>query len=455
MTTQSIDNKSRRVLDNSVPHIVIIGAGFGGLWAARALADQPVRVTLLDRNNYHTFLPLLYQVAAAEIEPEQIGYPVRGILRHMKNVNFALADVTAVNPAQNSITTTKEEIEYDYLMLATGSTTQFFGIPGAAEHAFSLKTMEEAVYLRNHILARFERAANTTDEAVRQRLLTFVVVGGGPTGVEYAGALSELIYGPIKKDFPEIDIDLVSIILVEASDKVLNGMPEKSSQYAQEQLQKMKVDLLLNTPVTAVSANSLTFADGSTQETDTVVWVAGVGGESLAAASGLDVLGNGRVPVMPSLQLAHHDNIYVVGDLAAFVDEKENYLPMVAQVAMQQGHRAAKNILRQINNQPVTPFQYKDKGSMATIGRNRAVAAFNGRAFNGFFAWFIWLFIHIFYLIGFRNRIMVMLSWAIRYLTFEQTVRLILPSSFAIQNYLERIENEPQAVENIYESAPD
>ncbi len=451
MNNSSLNGWSPSSADTA-PHIVIVGAGFGGLWAAKALADKPVQVTLIDRNNYHTFLPLLYQVAAAELEPEQIGYPVRGILRHMENVHFALAEVTAINPGQNTLTTTTGKIRYDILILAAGSTTQFFGIPGAAAHTFSLKTMDEAVHLRNHILYCFERAANTSDDAERCRLLTFVVVGGGATGVEYAGALAELIYGPVKKDFPEIDIDLVSILLVEASNQLLSAMPENSSLYAQEQLQKMGVELHLNMPVTAVSSTSLTFADGSARETETVIWVAGVGGESLPAASGLEVLGNGRVPVEPSLQLAHYDNIYAVGDLAAFADKNDNLLPMVAQVAMQQGHWAARNILRQLDNLPVEPFLYKDKGTMATIGRNRAVVSLSGRAFNGFLAWIIWLFIHIFYLIGFRNRIMVMISWAFKYLKFEQTVRLILPSSPAMKRDVNRLEPEQNLSEKIDET---
>jgi NADH dehydrogenase len=424
------------------PHVVIVGAGFGGLWAARILADKPLRVTLYDRHNYHTFQPLLYQVAAAEIEAEQIGYPVRGILRHMKNVQFALANITAVNPHHNSITTSEAEISYDYLILATGSVTQFFGTPGAAEHAFSLKSMEEAVYLRNHILSCFEEAAHSQDEALRRQLLTFVVVGAGPTGVEYAGALSELIYGPLKKDFPEIDMDLVSIVLVEAADRVLNTMPAESSEYAIKQLTKMGVTVRLNLPVTAVSATDLSFEDGSTQQTNTVVWVAGVGGESLPAESGIEVLRNGRVPVQPSLNLDNYHNIYVIGDLAAFRDEEDELLPMVAQVAMQQGDWAARNILRQINDQPLAPFKYRDKGTMATIGRNRAVVDLNGRVFNGIFAWFIWLFVHIFYLIGFRNRVMVMLTWAIRYLTFEQMVRLILPSKSVTKESILQLENK-------------
>ncbi|MBX3055837.1 MAG: NAD(P)/FAD-dependent oxidoreductase [Anaerolineae bacterium] len=412
------------------PHVVIIGAGFGGIWAAKTLARQPVRVTLLDKNNYHTFQPLLYQVAAAEIEPEQIGYPVRGILRRMPNVTFTLAEVTAVDLHAQTVTTTQGTLAYDYLILATGSITQFFGTPGAAAHSFSLKTMEEGVRLRNHILTCFERAVHAPP-AERRQLLTFVVVGGGPTGVEYAGALSELVYGPLRKDFPELDITDVSIVLLEAAGRVLGGMSESLSAYAARSLDKMKVVVQLEKRVTAVTDTAVTLHDGAQIPTSTVVWVAGVGGEGLARGSGIEVLGNGRVPVLPTLQLPQHERVFAIGDLAAFTVPEGGYLPMVAQVAIQQGIQAAQNIGRHQLGVPLTPFHYWDKGSMATIGRNKAVVDWHGRSFTGFLAWLMWGVIHIMYLIGFRNRIMVMLSWAWRYFTFEQTVRLIMPSSQA------------------------
>ncbi len=415
------------------PHVVIIGAGFGGIWAAKELADQPVRVTLLDKNNYHTFQPLLYQVAAAEIEPEQIGYPVRGILRRMPNVTFTLAAVTAVDLTAQTVTTTQATLAYDYLILATGSVTQFFGTPGAAAHAFSLKTMEEGVRLRNHILTCFERAVHVPP-AERRQLLTFVVVGGGPTGVEYAGALSELVYGPLRKDFPELDMADVSIVLLEAAGRVLGGMSESLSAYAARSLHKMKVVVQLEKRVTAVTGTAVTLHDGTQIPTNTVVWVAGVGGEGLARESGIEVLGNGRVSVLPTLQLPQHERVFAIGDLAAFpaADAASgHFLPMVAQVAIQQGIHAAQNIGRHQLGVPLAPFHYWDKGSMATIGRNKAVVDWHGRTFTGFLAWLIWGVIHIMYLIGFRNRIMVMLSWAWRYFTFEQTVRLIMPSSQA------------------------
>lgn len=410
------------------PHVVIVGAGFGGIWAARELADQPVRVTLLDKNNFHTFLPLLYQVAAAEIEPEQIGYPVRGILRQMPNVSFALGEVTAVNLSAQTLTTTDAELAYDYLILATGSITQFFNIPGAARHTFSLKTMEEGVQLRNHILACFEHAVHASAEE-RRRLLAFVVVGGGPTGVEYAGALSELVQGPLRKDFPELDVAEVSIVLVEAAGRLLGGMSESLSTYAVRKLQKMKVDVRLEKRVTAVTATAVTLHDETQIPTYTVVWVAGVGGEPLASKSEIEVLGNGRIPVRPTLQLAEHENVFAVGDLAAFPADEGGWLPMVAQVAIQQGRQAAQNIQRHLQGESLIPFRYQDKGSMATIGRNKAVVDWHGRALTGFPAWIIWSVIHIMYLIGFRNRVIVMITWAWRYITYEQMVRLIMPGT--------------------------
>lgn len=432
MNKGSESTRRYRNEDDARPHVVIIGAGFGGVWAAKALASQPVRVTLYDRNNYHTFLPLLYQVAAAEIEPEQIAYPVRGILRRMANVDFALADVTAVDLEAKTVIVNGRVVSFDYLILATGSVTRFFGIPGAQTHAFSLKTMEEAVLLRNHILACFERAVHIRDEARRRRLLTFVVVGGGPTGVEYAGALSELVYGPLRKDFPELDVAEVSILLLEAVPQLLSAMPPPLGAYATRELGQMGVAVRLEAKVTAVSGSQVKLDDGSVIETQTVVWVAGVGGEELAEDSGIEVLGNGRVPVLPTLQLPRHPAVYAVGDLAAFEAEGQ-LLPMVAQVAMQQGEWAARNIGRQLAGAPLQPFRYKDKGTMATIGRNKAVVSLGRYRFKGFFAWVIWLFVHIFYLIGFRNRIMVIVSWAWRYLTFEQMVRLILPANLIRQ----------------------
>lgn len=411
------------------PRVVIVGAGFAGLWAAKALADAPVELYLLDRHNYHTFLPLLYQVAAAEIEPGQIGYPIRAILRDVKNIHFILADVQRVDLVAQTVKTATASIPYDYLVLATGSISRFFGIPGAEEHAYSLKTMEEGIELRNHILRCFERANQEPNEAHRRRLLTFAVVGGGPTGVEYAGALSELIQGPLAKDYPELDLDEVRVVLLEAADRLLLAMPSKLSRYAVERLQRMGVEVRLRAMVNEVTPESVHLQDGGAIATETVVWVAGVQGEGVARHSGLPALPDGRVEVLPTLHLPDYANVYVAGDLAAFAEEDGRYLPMVAPVATQQGTTVAENIKRQLQGEKLRPFKYNDKGNMSTIGRNAAVAHIGGRALSGFVAWLIWLAVHLYNLIGFRNRIMVLINWAWSYFFYERVVRLIIPDT--------------------------
>ena len=409
------------------PHVVVVGAGFGGLWTAKALANAPVRVTVFDKNNYHTFLPLLYQVAAAELAPEQIGYPVRAILRDYENVEFALAEVTAVHLEDNRIDVSGHTIEYDYLVLASGSVSNFFGIKGAVEHAFSLKTLSEGIALRNHILHCFELAMYEPDEAARRALLTFVVAGGGPTGVEYAGALSELIYGPLAGDYPSLNMDEVKIVVVEAAADLLSAMPVHLRSYARTRLEKMRVEVLLDTLVTAVSENEVAFKDGASIETKTVVWTAGVGGDALARSLDLDLTGNGRLVVEPTLQLPSFPDVFVIGDLAGFATE-DGYLPMLAPVATQQGTAVGENIKRALAGDALFAFSYKDRGSMATIGRNKAVAMIGGRAFAGIMAWLVWLVIHLRNLIGFRNRLTVLINWAWSYLFFDRVVRLILPS---------------------------
>ena len=409
------------------PHIVVVGAGFGGLWASRALAGKPVDVTLIDDDNYHAFWPLLYQVAAAELEVEQIAYPVRRILRSMKNVNFALGRVQEVDFAARCVRTPWQQFDYDYLVLALGSTPSYFGIHGAQEHTFTLNTLEDGVALRNQILRCYELAVQEQDEARRRRLLTFVIVGGGPTGVEYAGALSELIYGPMRKDFRDMGIEQVQIVLVEMKDTLLPAMPARLGRYALHRLQDRRVQVRLETSVATVSEQDVTFEDGSCLATETVVWTAGVRGEPLAEAWGLPTGKGGRVPVLPTLQAPDHENVFVVGDMAAFEGEDGNPLPLLAPVAMQQGEHAARNILRHIEGQALEPFRYRDRGTLATIGRTAAVAHIFGRTFTGFLAWLIWLGVHLVQLIGFRNRLFVLINWAWSYLFFERMVRLILP----------------------------
>ncbi|WP_448595288.1 NAD(P)/FAD-dependent oxidoreductase [Thermoflexus hugenholtzii] len=408
------------------PRIVVVGAGFGGLWAVRTLAFEPVEVLLVDRRNHHTFFPLLYQVAAAEIEPEAIAFPIRGLLRRFPNVGFEMAEVRGIDLTARRLETDGPPIDYDFLILAPGSVAHTFGVPGVAEHAFFLKDLDQAVALRNHILSVFERAAREPDPLRRRRLLTFVIVGGGPTGVEFAGALAELIARPLRRDFPTLDFREVRVLLLEAMEEVLPGLPAVLSAYARERLRHLGVEVRRRAPVAAVGPDWVRLQDGEAIETATVVWTAGVRGHPLGAALGLPLGPGGRAPVTPTLQVPGHPEIYVVGDLA--LPEGPGRLPMVAPVAIQQGTLAARNILRALKGRPPLPFRYRDPGTLVTIGRNAAVAHVFGRAFTGFAAWLLWLGVHLIRLIGMRNRLVVLSGWAWDYLFYERAVRLILPS---------------------------
>jgi NADH dehydrogenase len=409
------------------PKVVIVGAGFAGLWAARSLARQWADVLLVDRNNYHTFLALLYQVAAAELEPEDIAYPVRSIFWGCPNVAFALADVKKIDLEKKSILTDGKPIPYDCLILAAGSITHTFGVPGAESHAYYLKTLEEAVTLKNHIICCFEKAARDPDIGRRTGVLTFVIVGGGATGVEYAGALSELVHGPLARDYGAIDFRTVRIVLLEAADRLVAHMPGTVSSYTARRLAKMGVEVRLDAKVLEVTPGGVRLQDGSEIPSRTVVWTAGVRGEPLAALSGLPTGRDGRVPVLPTLQAPGHPEIYVVGDLASIRD-RERPLPMVAQVAIQSAVAAAGNIVRHIKGEPLQPFVYRDRGMMIAIGRNAAGAAIGSRTYTGLFAWIIWLLVHLLNLIGFRNRIMVLINWAWDYLLYERAVRFVFPA---------------------------
>ncbi len=410
--------------------VVIIGAGFGGLWAARTLAHSLADVLLVDRNNYHTFSPLLYQVAAAELEPENIAYPVRSILKKWPNVHFDMAEVQRVDLAAQTVTTADRTLRYDYLISAIGSTFSFFGIPGAAEYALPLKTLEQAIALRNHILRCFEQATREADALRRQQILSFAIVGGGPTGVEFAGALAELACGPLVRDFPLLDFSQVHVMLFEAAESLLFGQPKSLGDYAEKRLRSMGVDIRLQAAVSQVMPEAIRLRDGTFIPAETVVWTAGVRGVPEAAAWGLPATRNGQISVLPTLQVPGHPEVYVVGDLARIegIEGGKPALPMVAPVAIQQGVAAARNIARQIAGQTPTPFRYHDRGTLATIGRNAAIADIGGHQFTGFLAWGIWLGVHIFNLIGFRNRFIVLINWAWDYIFYERGVRLILPA---------------------------
>lgn len=405
--------------------VVIVGAGFGGLWAARKLAHANVEVTVIDRNNYHAFLPLLYQVAAAELEEERIAYPVRSVLSKHPNMNFLMSNVTRVDFVGKTVYMGERTLEYDYLVLALGSTYHFFNVPGADKYALPLKTVEQATTLRNRILSRFEQANLVTDPAERKALLTFTIVGGGPTGVEFAGALRELINKPLQRDFPKLDMSEVSVVLVEGMDRVLSMFPEKLGSYTGKRLKKMGVDIITERFVTEVKGHSVTLNDGSLIPTRTVVWTAGVKGAEPREGWDLETQGARRVIVDKALNVKGLPDVYAVGDMAYF-EQDGKQLPMLAQVAMQQGEHAAHNIIQKLHGVEQVEFEYVDKGSMATIGRNAAVAQVGNFSFTGVFAWLLWLFIHVAYLIGFRNRLVVLINWAWDYFFFERIARIIV-----------------------------
>ena len=409
--------------------VVVCGAGFGGLWAARTLARARMQadVLLVDRNNYHTFFPLLYQVAAAELAPSDIAYPVRSILRRT-GVRFRMGEVTALDLTRRTLTVGADLIPYDWLVLALGSVPNDFGVPGAAEHTFFLRWMHDAIPIREHVLARFERASVERDPEIRRRLLTFMIIGGGPTGVEFAGALAEIVHGPLVRDYPDISERESRIVLVEATARVLGAMPEHLGAYAADRLRRRSVEVRTSATVERITPTEVQLAGEEALPTETAVWTAGIKGDPEVARWGLSVGRGGRVPVLPTLHVEGHPEVYVVGDLALLAEDGA-LLPQVAQVAIQQGKHAADNIARAIRQLPPRPFRYNDLGVMAVIGRNAAVTDLRGKTFRGWPAWLLWLGIHIAWLIGFRNRVLVLTNWAWNYISFRRAVRLILPTT--------------------------
>jgi NADH dehydrogenase len=417
------------------PRVLIVGAGFGGLSAARTLADQDVDVLILDRNNYHGFWPLLYQVATAGLEPEAIASPVRAIIRRYPNVNFLMAEVRGVDFERKAVQTNDgASIEYDYLILAAGSANNYFGNTGLVEQTFGMKDIDEAEHLRNQVLACFERAVRETDPDKRRKLLTIAVVGGGPTGVELAGAFAELIRHVLRKDYPMIDVHEARVVLIEATQKILASFPENLQRSAQRRLEGLGVELRFGAAVDTVEQGDIRFKDGSLLPAGTVIWAAGVRGATLGDGLGLKLARGARVPVEPTLNLADRPEVFVIGDMAYLEGFKPGVAyPMVAPVAIQMGEQAAKNILGLARKQKLQPFRYFDKGQMATIGRRAAVLDAFGIRLSGAIAWLGWLFIHIMELVGFRNRLIVLTNWAWNYFTYDRGVRLIT----ALPNTLE------------------
>ncbi len=404
--------------------VIIAGMGFGGINAAQELAGSGLDVVLLDRNNYHLFQPLLYQVATAGLEQESIAYPIRALIRNWYNLSYQMGEITGLDPASSRVLTDDGELVYDYLILAGGSVTNFFGNQGIARHAFDLKKLTDAERLRNSILTNFEQASREVDLQKRKALLSFVVVGGGPTGVEFAGALSELIRFVFRNDYPTLRLEDSRVLLLEAASSLLGAMPKRLGSYAEKRLQQMGVEVRCNCLVADATETEVHLANGEIIAARTLFWSAGVKACPLAAMLLGEKGPGGRVPVKSDLTLNQYDNVYVVGDMACF-QQDNRILPMMAPVAIQQGRHAARSIISREQGGTAEPFHYLDKGSMATIGRSSAVATAFGLSLYGFLAWLTWLFLHLYYLIGFRNRIVVLLNWSWYYWFHERQVRLI------------------------------
>ena len=410
------------------PRVVIAGAGFGGLTCARSLKRTPVDVLLVDRNNYHLFTPLLYQVASAVLDPGEIARPVRQLIRPLHNADFLLAKVTGADFDQRRLLTDHGPLAYDYLVLASGSQSDYFGNASLVKHAFGLKDLDEGLAVRNRILMRFEEARWSDDRERRRTLLTFAVVGGGPTGVEMAGALAELTRLVLAKDYRDLDLGLVRVVLLEAAGFVLGTFAEPLREAARKSLEKKGVEVLLKAKVADVTPTSVRLADGHEIPASTVIWTAGVRASEVGSVLGLSLGRQARVQVLPTLQVEGHPEVFVIGDLAGPIDKSDggSPLPMLIPVAMQEGRHVGATIRDVLRGYGATNFRYKDPGIMATIGRNSAVAQLGPVRLTGFLGWLMWLGVHLINVISFRSRLVVLVNWAWDYLFYDRPIRLIV-----------------------------
>lgn len=417
-------------MNTQQPRVVVVGAGFGGLFAARALAGKPVDVLLIDRNNFHTFTPLLYQVATCALDPSEIAYPIRTIFRKDRNIRTLLGSITAIDYANKrlSVAVGEQTLQerYDYLILATGSVPTYFGQEAFRDNALELRTLSDAVNLRNHILALFEQATWIEDEAIQKAMTTIVVVGGGPTGLETAGAIFELYNHVLNQEYVHRDLS-ARVVLIEMQPYLLAPYPDKLRQAALEQLRSLGVEVRLGSPVERVAHDHVQLKDGERLETYTLVWAAGVKGSPVAELLDVELKRGNRVPILPTTEVVNRPAIYAVGDMSYLEDEDGNPYSMLIPVAQQQGKLAAQNILAEIDGGEKRPFHYHDRGTMSTIGRRRAVAwIYNKVQLRGYIAWLAWLGLHLVTLLGFRNRLSVFLSWVWNYFTYDRSVRIIL-----------------------------
>lgn len=415
------------IAETSKKRIVIVGGGFGGLQLARKLLKSDYQIVLIDKNNYHQFQPLFYQVATSGLEPSTISFPFRKIFQKSKNIHIRVAEVNAIRPADNQLDTSIGVINYHYLVIAIGADTNFFGNKKMMELAYPMKSVSEALALRNAILQNYEDALSEPDREKRRRLMNIVVVGGGATGVEIAGTLAEMKKNILPNDYPELDFKMMQVYLLEGSPKVLNVMSENASSKAEKYLSELGVNVLLNSRVKDYDGENVFLENGKEIPTKTLVWAAGVIGNKIQGLNPDIVTGSNRIKVDRNNRLIGYQNIFAIGDIALMTEEKyPNGHPQVAQVAIQQAVALAKYFKNLSDNKPSDDFSYKDLGSMATVGRNKAVADLPNMKFAGFFAWLVWMFIHLMSLVGGKNRLVAFVNWAWSYFTFDQSLRLII-----------------------------
>lgn len=422
-------NKQTFIKDKGVPRIVVVGGGFGGLELVKGLRKMNAQVVLFDRYNHHTFQPLLYQVATSGLETGSIVYPFRKSLNRQKNFYFRLGEVNHIDADKNQVETSIGSVKYDHLVIATGATTNYYGMRDIEQHAVPLKEIQDSILLRNKIIKNFENALLTADTEQRNSYMDYVIVGGGPTGVEVAGALAELKKHVFPKDYRELNLMEMDIHLIEAGPRLLGAMSEKSGLKAQQFLEKIGVKVHLNTAVKSYDGYKVALGNDEELISKTLVWAAGVKGSPIDGIKAESVVGGNRLKVNHFNQVEGYDNIYAIGDIAAMIDEDmPKGHPMMAPPAMQQGRHLAKNLINKYHkDRPMKPFKYFDKGSMATIGRNKAVVDMpNGSKIQGFVAWVIWMFVHLMYLVGFRNRLVVFINWFMSYFSYDKSNRLII-----------------------------